>query len=171
MAKKLRKRIWWLPFFESEKKKIELRKKVDANAILFDDPNAAFGYMAAKRLDVQRDEDGNIIMGKDGYAKLKNRGKIHLIAFEGKNLNWKEIGLNDGITNDSKHNAIIYHEELPINLQTVKKVFEESDQMFNMFANTPLAKAGGVKPIAIANDTDGAEESSEPSAESSHTEA
>lgn len=171
MAKKLRKRLWWYAFFESEKKKIELRKKIEDTPILFDDPNVAYGYMSAKRLDVQRDENDKIIMHKDGYAKLKNEGKIHLIAFEGKNLNWKELEVIDGVTIEDKHNAIVSHVDIPVNQQTVKKVFEESDAMFNMFANTPLAKAGGVKPIAIANDTDGAEESSEPNAESSNTEA
>lgn len=173
MAKKLRKRTWWFPFFESEKKKIELRKIIgDTDAgempILFDDPNVAYGFMAAKRLEVYRDENDEVVLNNDGYAKLKNEGKIHVIAFDGKHLNWKNIEVMPGITIEDKHTAIVSFENIGVNQQTVKKVFEESDELFNRFANTPLAQAGGVKPIEASDPTD-ASGSSEPSAEGSNT--
>lgn len=151
MAKKRRKRIWYFPFFASNKKKIELQKRVGDTAngqppMLFDDPNTAYGFLAARRFDMQKDENGETIVNEDGYGQLKDEGKVHLIAFKGEEINWKNTDVLKEFSDD-KTEGIIVFEDLQVNKQTVKGVFEESDEMYNQFARSPLAQAGGVKPI------------------------
>jgi hypothetical protein len=106
----------------------------------------AYGYGCADRLEIKRDDNGNPVTNDSGYAQLQNEGKLTLVGIKGSELDWKKVIVLDKPAG-MKGEAITSSVAIPVNKQTLKMILEETDQMYNRFANSPLAKAGGVKPI------------------------
>lgn len=150
--KKRRHRTWWFPVFSKEVIELQARQQIgdvekDVYPVLFDDKMTAYGYAVGRRLDVKRDKDGNVILNKDGHAQLKQPGKITLIGIKGKAIDWKKVEILKEKPESVKGEAFAADYNIPINKQTLAQVFEESDEMYNQYAGTPLAQAGGIKKI------------------------
>jgi hypothetical protein len=155
MAKKLRHHTWWFPVFTKEVETIRKNKAIGSIEsgelpILFNEKMVAYGYAVGRRMDVKRDDNGDVITNDKGYGQLQDHGKITLIGIKGDQIDWKRASVIDKPSN-VKGIAIAASYNVPVNKQTLKTVFEESDEMYNRYATTPLAKAGGLE--AIETDT------------------
>lgn len=157
MAKKFRQRVWYVGLFKKEADAAFLHRRLPEKMIFFDKENLAYGFSMNERLKPMHDEAGDVIIDKQGYGQLPELGKLTVIGIKGSALNWDEVEKapthwlrERGMSGDS----ILSQSIIPLNKQTIKIVFEESDEMFNRFANSPLAKAGGVMPIAIPETED-----------------
>lgn len=152
MAKKRRHRTWWFPVFTKEIGEIQKHNELPlfndgGSALLFDQKMVAYGFAVGKRLDVQRNEEGVVVTNDKGYAQLEDHGKITLIGIKGSTIDWKQVSVVDDKPESVKGEAIVVGYNIPVNKQTLDKVFEETDEMYNRYAGTPLAKAGGIEKI------------------------
>ena len=148
MAKKRRHRTWWFPAFESETKEIAKTQVIgdvdnDVYPLLFDSESLAYNYALGKRLDVKRDEDGNVITNEQGYAQLNDLGRVTVFGFKGKQLDWKRTQALERPAS-AKGDAIVVGYNIPLNKQTLDRVFEETEEMYENFKRSPLAQAGGL---------------------------
>lgn len=152
MAKKFRQRTWYVGLFKKEADAAFLHRRLPAESIFFDKESLAYSYSMNERLKPLRDENGTHIVNDKGYAQLPDLGKLTVIGIKGSAMDWNNVEkapaylLRDmGISGDSVKTLSV----MALNKQTLKTVLEESDEMFNRFAESPLAKAGGVIPIDI----------------------
>jgi hypothetical protein len=173
MAKKRKKRIWWFPVFSEEAKRLRRLNKItvddDNLPVLFDDMEVAYGFAVGKRLDVKRDDNGNVVTNEKGYGQLHDHGRITLIGIKGSAINWKNVSTIEKPF-DLKGEAIAVGDDIGLNRQTLDRIFEEPEELFERFALSPLAQAGGIE--YDKEDTGSvSEESSEDAAESVLSEA
>lgn len=148
MAKKRRHRVWWYPAMGADRENIERTNVIgdvtnDKHPILFDDKMVAYGYAVARRMDIKRDDAGNVITNDKGYAQLHDHGKIVLIGVKGKDIDWKKAVVLEKPDN-MKGDAISVGYDITLNKQTLEQVFEESDEMYNRYVSSPLGQAGGL---------------------------
>ncbi len=155
MAKKIKKREWYAATFERNDvgvstKDVSKTRSLVAKTILFDTPDQAYAHRSSARLQPMKDEEGKHILNKDGIAQLPDYGKITVWGIKGKAIDWKRVSVGRKKDFDQLNSDVIQlNYELPLNKQTIHTVLEESDDMYNKFANSPLGKAGGLKPIPI----------------------
>lgn len=150
MAKKHRQRTWYIALFQEESDKAFLHRRLPNNAVLFDSENIAYSYALNRRLTPIRDENDKLILDEKGYAQLPNLGKLTVVGVKGKALDWKQVekAPKDALRQMGfSADAIGVKYNVPLNKVTLESVMEETDEMYNKFANSALAKAGGVKPL------------------------
>lgn len=153
MAKKARHRVWWYPVFEAEKKTLENNGSIgpknedqDECPILFDNYSDAYALAASTRMPIKM-ENGERVVNDQGYAQLENLGRITLIGFRGKRMDWKQIKKlppADGMKGEAI--ALVYQQSAKS--YYVEQVLEETDEMYLNQINSPLARAGGIVPPA-----------------------
>lgn len=148
MAKKHRNRIWYTGLFRDDAQVASDTRKLPEGTIFFDRENLAYGYAVNGRLKPTRDEQGELIVNEEGYAQLPDLGKLTIIAVKGEKLDWKQIEkapkgtlAEMGVHGDT----IRSHYVMPLNKHTIHTVFEETDEMYDKFANSAMARAGGVE--------------------------
>lgn len=147
MAKKHRQRTWYVGLFKEAAERAFRNRKLPEGTVFFDKDNLAYGYAANARLVPMRDENNELVVDEKGYAQLPKLGKLTIIAIKGSNINWsaiekapKELLKEAGINGDS----IRLDYSIPLNKQTIQYVFEETDEMYERFANSALGRAGGM---------------------------
>jgi hypothetical protein len=156
MAKKLRKRIWYLHLYDKEYNQALRTGMLEGTEqhpiLLFDTKEMAYAYAHAGRFEVKR-ENGEVLLNEEGYAQLENKGRIRLIGLKPEYLSWKEmkqIPHQPGL----KGTAMAVFYSLQLNRQTIREVVQETEEMYHQAINNPLAWAGGVKDdSSLANET------------------
>ncbi|WP_422661820.1 hypothetical protein ACK8P5_26045 (plasmid) [Paenibacillus sp. EC2-1] len=160
--KKKRHRTWWYPAFQKELDKIRISGKIQKTTTitndggtatisapaLYDRKDEAYAVATSKRFEAMRDVDGKVITNDEGYARLEDLGRITLIGIRGKAINWKtvsEVPPLDGM----KGERIVVMDELSTHSTNIDKVFEETDEMYARYANSPIARAGGIAPVEV----------------------
>lgn len=152
MAKKHRLRTWYAAFFKKEADQIFLNRLLPDHLVMFDSEDMAYTYKMNQRLMPLKDENGEAIVDENGYAQLPDHGKITVVGIKGSKMDWKQIekAPKEALRQmDIQADAINVHYRIATNKQNLKVVLEETDDIYNRFANSPMAKAGGVTPIPV----------------------
>lgn len=167
--KKHRNRVWYTGLYKEDAKKVSDSRIIPEGAIFFDKEKLAYSFAMQKRLEPVRDAEGNLIVDDKGYAQLPDLGRLTVIGIKGEQMDWRRIekapkgALREiGIQGDSI--KALYPVQL--NKLTLSTVLEETTEMYENFAKSPLAKAGGV-PSGTTADEDNLSET-EHGADESH---
>lgn len=149
--KKMRNRTWYAATFENNEVGVSTEdvmstKKLVERTILFDHPDAAYAHRMADRMKPLRDENNELVLNDEGIAQLPNYGRVTVFGIKGKAVNWKNVVKvkRKDIGEKATADIIQLGEDLLLNKQTIATILEESDEMYNRYSGSPLAKAGGV---------------------------
>ena len=146
MAKKPRKREWYIALYDKDAERAKLHRRLPTGALLFDDPSVAYGTANSQRMKPKRDENNEVVTDEEGYAQLEDHGKIVVIGINGKHLNWENIEHAPKKKNPgSPCDAIQVSETIPLNVKTVYTALEESEEAYKAYRTSPLARRGGLE--------------------------
>ena len=134
MAKKKRKRDWFIPMFEQGLDTVYQDSQFPIGCLAFDSFNNAHAFAAHLRLSPVRDESGELVLDENGKAVLPDYGKINVVQIKTDKIDWKNVTVVSPtfhlrgmrITSD----VIEFDYTFPYSKHTVVGVLEEPEEMY-----------------------------------------